>query len=93
MTHKYKMYRYLLLKQVEHIFPGAAVVSIVSGLISRAIEVRSLQRQEDFFSNLCIQTGSGAHLASCPVGTVVLSPGDKSGPSVTLTTHPLLVPR
>jgi hypothetical protein len=27
------------------------------------------QRQEDFSSNLCVQTGSGAHPASCPMGT------------------------
>jgi hypothetical protein len=26
------------------------------------------QRQEDFSSNLCVQTGYGAHPASCPVG-------------------------
>jgi hypothetical protein len=27
------------------------------------------QRQEDFSSNLSVQTGSGAHPASCPIGT------------------------
>jgi hypothetical protein len=27
------------------------------------------QRQEDFSSKLCVQTGSGAHPVSCPMGT------------------------
>jgi hypothetical protein len=39
------------------------------------------------------QTGSGAHPASCPMGTGVLSPGLKRGRGVMLTTHPHLVPR
>jgi hypothetical protein len=46
--------------------------------------------QKDFSSNLCVQTGSGAHPASCPVGTggpfhgVIARPGrdaDNSPPS------------
>jgi hypothetical protein len=45
--------------------------SIVSdyGLDNRAIEVRSPTGAEDFSSSLCVQTGSGAHPASYPVGT------------------------
>jgi hypothetical protein len=31
--------------------------------------VRSLTETEDFSSSLCVQTGSGAHPASCPMGT------------------------
>jgi hypothetical protein len=31
---------------------------------------------EDFSSNLCVQTGSGAHPASCPVGTGGPFPGE-----------------
>ena len=38
-----------------------------------------------------IQTGPGAHPASCTMGTGSL-PGVKSGQGVTLTPHPLLVP-
>jgi len=38
-----------------------------------------------------VQTGPGAHPASCAVGTGSL-PGVKSGQGVTLTPHPLLVP-
>jgi hypothetical protein len=35
----------------------------------RVIEVQSLAGAEDFSSSLCVQTGSGAHPAFCPVGT------------------------
>jgi hypothetical protein len=48
---------------------------------------------EDFSSSLCVQTGSGAHPASNPMGTRVLSSGVKRGRGVMLTTHPHLVPR
>jgi hypothetical protein len=45
--------------------------SIVSGygLDDRAIEVRSPAGAKDFLSSLCVQTGSGAHPASCTMGT------------------------
>jgi len=39
-----------------------------------------------------VQTGPGAHPASCKMGTGS-SPGVKCGRGVLLTTHPLLVPR
>ena len=39
-----------------------------------------------------LQTGSGAHPASCKMGTGSF-PGVKLGRGVLLTTHPLLVPR
>jgi hypothetical protein len=62
--------------------------SIVSdyGLDDRAIGVRSPAGAEDFSSSLCVQTGSGAHPASCTMGI-------KRGRVVMLTTHPHLVPR
>jgi hypothetical protein len=70
-------------------------VSIVSdyGLDDRAIEVRSPAGAKDFSSNLCVQTGSGAHPASCTIGTGGSLPGEKRGRGVTLTSHPHLVPR
>jgi hypothetical protein len=45
--------------------------SVVSDyrLDDRGIGVRSLAGAKDFSSNLCVQTGSGAHPASCPMGT------------------------
>jgi len=39
-----------------------------------------------------VQTGPGAHPASCTIGTVSF-PEVKCGRGVLLTTHPLLVPR
>jgi hypothetical protein len=54
--------------------------SIVSdyGLDDRAIGVRSPAGAKDFFSILCVQTGSGAHPASCTMGTGGPFPGDKA---------------
>jgi hypothetical protein len=43
-------------------------------------EVRSPARAKDFSSSLCVQTGSGAHPASCTMGTWVLSPRVKARP-------------
>jgi hypothetical protein len=45
--------------------------SIVSdyGLDNRAIRVRSLPGAKNFSSILCVHTGSGAHQASCTMGT------------------------
>jgi hypothetical protein len=60
--------------------------SIVSdyGLDDQAIGARSPSGEKDFSSSLCVQTGSGAHPASCTMDTGVLSPGrdaDHSPPS------------
>jgi hypothetical protein len=54
------------------------VLSIVSDyeLDDRAIGVRS--PAENFSSSLCVQTGSAAHPASCPVGTGGPLPGSKA---------------
>jgi hypothetical protein len=55
-------------------------VSTVSGygLNDRVIEVRSLAVARDISSNLCVQTGSGAHPTSCTVGTGGPFPGGKA---------------
>jgi hypothetical protein len=47
------------------------------------------QRQDDFSSSLCVQIGSGAHPASCTMGTGGPFHGGKARPGVTLTTHPI----
>jgi hypothetical protein len=73
--------------------PGSSVSMSCYGLDDRAIEVRSLAAAKNFSSSLCVQTGSGAHPASCTMGTGVLSSGVKTGRGVTLTTHPNLVSR
>jgi hypothetical protein len=61
--------------------PGSSG-SIVSGygMDDRAIEFRSPAEAKDFCSSLCVQTGSGAHPASCTLGTGGLFPGVKARP-------------
>jgi hypothetical protein len=56
--------------------------SIVSdyGLDDRAIGVLSPAEAEEFSSSLCVQTGSGAHPASCTLGTGGSFPGGKARP-------------
>jgi hypothetical protein len=39
------------------------------GLDDRKIKVRSPAEAKGFSSSLCVQTGSGAHPASCTMGT------------------------
>jgi hypothetical protein len=58
-----------------------------------AIEIRSPSEARDFSSNLCAQTGSGAHPASCTMGTGGPFAGGKARPGRDATTHPHLVPR
>jgi hypothetical protein len=57
-------------------------VGIVSdyGLDDREIRVRSPAGEEDFSSILCVQTGSGAHPVSCPMGTGGPFPSGKAQP-------------
>jgi hypothetical protein len=47
-------------------------------LDDREIGVRFPAGAKDFSSSLCVQTDSGAHLASCPMGTRGPFPGGKS---------------
>jgi hypothetical protein len=49
-------------------------------LDDRAIGVRSSAGAKDFSSSLCVQTGSGAHPASCTMGTGGPFPGVKGRP-------------
>jgi hypothetical protein len=69
--------------------------SIVSDywLDDRAIGARSPAGAKDFYSLLCVHTGSGAHPASCPMGTGDPFPGDKARPRRDADHSPHLVPR
>jgi hypothetical protein len=49
-------------------------------LDDRAIQFRSSAEAKDLSSNLWVQNGSGAHPASCPVGTGDPFPGGKTRP-------------
>jgi hypothetical protein len=70
-------------------------VSILSGygLDDRAIEVRFSAREKDFSSNLCVQTGSGAHPASCKMGTEGPLPGAEARPGRDADHSPHVVSR
>jgi hypothetical protein len=50
------------------------------GLDDRAIGVRFPAGAKDFYSNLRVQTGSGAHPASCKMRTGGPFPGGKARP-------------
>jgi hypothetical protein len=63
------------------------------GLDDRAIGVRSPAGEKDFFSNLSVQTGSGAHPASSTMGTGGPFPGGKARPGRDADHSPHLVPR
>jgi hypothetical protein len=80
-----------------HIYMGSRVSSgsIVSdyGLDDRAIGVRFPAGENDFSSSLCVQTGSGAHSASCTMGTGGPFPGGKARLGRDADHSPPLVPR
>jgi hypothetical protein len=59
------------------------------GLDDQAIEVRSQAEAKDFSFSLCVQTGSGAQPASCPMGTGGPFPGDKVRPGLDADHSPL----
>jgi hypothetical protein len=50
------------------------------GLEDWAIGIRSPVEAKDFSCSLCVQTGSGAHPASCTMGTEGPFPGGKARP-------------
>jgi hypothetical protein len=50
--------------------PGSSVSLVPDyGLDDRAIEIGFPAWAKGFSCSLCVQTGSGAHPASCPMGT------------------------
>jgi hypothetical protein len=67
---------------MNYVYVPGSSGSIVSdyGLDDRAIGVRSAAGAKDFSYSLCVQTGSGAHPASCPMGTGDPFPGAKARP-------------
>jgi hypothetical protein len=62
------------------IWSRVSSVSIVSdyGLDDRAIGFLFPAGENDFSSSLCVQTGSGAHPASCTMSTGGSFPGGKN---------------
>jgi hypothetical protein len=74
-----KIYKYISSYPVRSRVSSGSIVSDY-GLDDRAIEVRSPAGVKDFSSILCVQTGSGAHPASCTMGTGGPFPGVKARP-------------
>jgi hypothetical protein len=71
----------LAVKSLMGIFAGAGVAqSVLCLTMNWTTGVRSPTETEDFSSSLCVQTGSGAHPASCPMGTGGPFPGSKARP-------------
>jgi hypothetical protein len=71
-----------LLRRLVLIRSRSSLVSIMSGygLDNRTTEVRSPTEARNFSPNPCVQTGSGAHPASCTKGTGVPFPDGKARP-------------
>jgi hypothetical protein len=70
---------YLVLLEIRSRVSSGSIVSDY-GLDDRAIGVRPPAGAKDFSSSLCVQTGSGAHPASCTMGTAGPVPGGKARP-------------
>jgi hypothetical protein len=66
----------LLIVTADDCEPGSSV----SQTTDWTAGVRSPTEAEDFSSNLCVQTGSGAHPASCTMGTGGSLSGGKARP-------------
>jgi hypothetical protein len=72
---KYIFPKYISLER-SRVSSGSTVADY--GLDDRAIGVRFPAGTKDFSASLCVQTGSGAHPASCTMGTGGPFPGGKS---------------
>jgi hypothetical protein len=61
---------------------GSSVSTVSNyGLDDQAIDIRlPAEAKRDFSSNLCVQTGSGVHPASCTMGTGGSFLGGKARP-------------
>jgi hypothetical protein len=90
VSHPYKITGKII---VLHILSCTLAQSVQSLTTDWTAGVQSLTEAEDFSSNLCIETNSGAHPASYKIGTGGSFPRGKGGWGVMSTTHPLPVPR
>jgi hypothetical protein len=76
-THWFNHSYYLFIRLLINLTSRGSSVSTVSDWTAG---VRSPTEAEDFSSNFCVQTGSGAHPASCTGGTGGSFPGGKARP-------------
>jgi hypothetical protein len=82
---KFAVHQYSNVRRVTQ-----SVYCLATGWTTERSRFDPRQRRKDSSSILCVQIGSGAHPASCTMGTI-LSPGVKRGRGVRLTTHTNLV--
>jgi hypothetical protein len=85
----------ILVGKPERSEPGSSVslYCLVTGSTTGPSRFDPRQRPKDFSSILCIQTGSGAHPASCTMGTGGPFPETKARPGREADHSPHLVPR
>jgi hypothetical protein len=67
--HAFPSWHDIYWTSTSHQSAGSSVSISDYGFDDRAIEVRSPAEAKDIPSSLCVQTGSGAHPASCTMGT------------------------
>jgi hypothetical protein len=60
--------------------PGSSVSILTTDWTTGRSRFDPQQSRKDFSSNLCVQTGSKAHPASCPMDTEGPFPGGKARP-------------
>jgi hypothetical protein len=81
-THHLHIIYFNIIFQPFLVLFGAGLAQAVQCLTTGWMTGRSgfdpRQRRKDFSSNLCVQTGSGAHPASCKMGTGGPFPGGKT---------------
>ena len=95
MSRKYILVYYKKTKYYSHVFPSVYKIQGPGSSVGIATELwagRSGTESRWGRDFPPVQTGPGAHPASCTMGTGSF-PGVKCGRDVLLTTHPFLVPR
>jgi hypothetical protein len=63
------MFRFVYVVSMYMSQVAQSVYCVAMGWTTGWLRFDPQQRQKDFFSSLCVQTGSGAHKASYTVGT------------------------
>jgi hypothetical protein len=75
---KIRRFAYILTYYVSRV--DQAVQCLTRGWTTGRSRFDPRQKRKDFSSRLCVQTGSGAHPASCTMGTEGPFPGTKTRP-------------
>jgi hypothetical protein len=79
-SHLCELYVLLCYYQVAVSWVAQSVWCLATGWTTGRTTFDPRQRRKDFYSSLCVQTGSGAHPASCTMGTGGTFPAVKAWP-------------